>query len=183
MASSLNPTAASLLGFLHDGPMTGYDLSQVADLTIGAFWSLTRSQVYRELGRMEDDGLVAAGPPGVRDRRPYTLTEAGRSAFRDWAARTPAGESIRFPLLLAVALGRHVDDEVLADHLAVHRRRHRQRLDGYEEAWTAAEASDDVDAHALATLSFGLAYERMVLAWFAGLPDLLGDVAEAPGDA
>ena len=45
----LNPTAASLLGFLHQGPMTGWDLAQTVEATIGDFWNVTRSQVYREL--------------------------------------------------------------------------------------------------------------------------------------
>src|SRR5690606_21166455 len=81
--SALNPTAASLLGFLHHGPMTGWELSQTAMTVIGAFWSLTRSQVYRELLRMADDGLVEAGEPGPRDARPFSLTPAGRQAFLD----------------------------------------------------------------------------------------------------
>ena len=41
----VNPTAASLLGFLHDGPMSGWDLVNRAQERIGEFWSLTRSQV------------------------------------------------------------------------------------------------------------------------------------------
>jgi hypothetical protein len=49
-ARPLNPTAASLLGFLHAGPMTGWDLVATAETLIGDFWSLTRSQVYREPG-------------------------------------------------------------------------------------------------------------------------------------
>lgn len=175
MADDLNPTAASLLGFLHDGPQTGWDLSQVAEATIGAFWSLTRSQVYRELSRMEEDGLVAAGTPGRRDRRPYDLTDRGREAFRAWAAQTPRDETIRFPLLLAVALGRHADPDVLADHLAAHRDRHADRLEAYDQAWAAATASTDPDAHAMATLDFGRSYERMVVDWFDRLPDVLGD--------
>ncbi len=79
----LNATAGSLLGFLHEGPMTGYDLVAVARNRIGDFWSLTQSQVYRELAAMAEDGLVAAGQRGRRDRRPYELTDAGRAAFKD----------------------------------------------------------------------------------------------------
>lgn len=171
----LNPTAASLLGFLHDGPLTGWDLSQVAEASIGAFWSLSRSQVYRELSRMEEVGLVEARAPGSRDRKPYELTQEGRTAFRDWAAEPPRDENIRFPLLLAVALGRHVDDAVLAGHLAEHRERHERRLADYQQEWSAANASGQSDSYAMATLAFGIAYEQMVLDWFERLPELLGE--------
>src|SRR6266699_2831959 len=77
----LNATAASLLGFLHQGPLTGWDLVQTAEREIGDFWSLTRSQVYRELAAMAEAGRVEAGERGPRDRRPYGLTEAGGPAF------------------------------------------------------------------------------------------------------
>src|SRR2546423_5398362 len=46
----LNSTAASLLGFLETyGPMSGYDIVGMVEGSIGYFWNVTRSQVYREL--------------------------------------------------------------------------------------------------------------------------------------
>ena len=48
-ATDLNPTAASLLGYLDVGPMTGWDLNEFVRASIGNFWNVTRSQVYREL--------------------------------------------------------------------------------------------------------------------------------------
>lgn len=174
MAAPLNPTAASLLGFLHHGPMTGWDLSQTAMTVIGGFWSLTRSQVYRELQRMAVDGLVEAGEPGTRDARPYALTDAGRAAFADWSARPPQEETIRFPLLLGVAFGGHQDPATLRAHLAAHRVIHERRLAQYEANQAAAAAvGDTADPYAAATLAFGLRYEQAVLDWFDELPDLL----------
>ncbi|MFB9237280.1 PadR family transcriptional regulator [Plantactinospora siamensis] len=167
----LNATAASLLGFLHDGPMTGWDLVAAAESRIGDFWSLTQSQVYRELTAMAAAGLVRAGERGPRDRRPYELTEAGRAAFAEWASRDPGTEAIRFPLLLAVLFGRHLPPGRLAEHLAAHRRAHAERLAGYAAA--AAQlppGADEIEPYAIATLRFGLAYERAVLAWFDDLP-------------
>lgn len=171
---SLNPTAASLLGFLHMGPMSGWDLMSTAQTVIGDFWSLTQSQVYRELASMADDGLVEADPPGPRDRRAYTLTNRGREAFAEWIHRPPGSESIRFPLLLTVNFGRHLEGEDLATFLGEHRAVHAGRLAAYEEQHDQARASGQADPYALATLEFGLVYERAVLDWFDRLPDLLG---------
>lgn len=168
-----NPTAASLLGFLHEGPMSGWDLAATAETVIGDFWSLTRSQVYRELAWMADAGLVEAGERGARDRRAYTITEHGRQAFADWMAREPGPGSIRIPLLLAVNFGRHLDPEDLAALLERHRQVHAARLQSYEQSHEAALAGGAADPFALATLEFGLAYERAVLGWFDRLPELL----------
>ncbi len=104
----LNATAASLLGFLHEGPMTGWDLVATAEARIGDFWSLTQSQVYRELAAMAEGGLVEAGERGPRDRQPYTITDAGRAAFAGWVDREPGPETIRFPLLLTILFGMHL---------------------------------------------------------------------------
>jgi len=162
----LNSTAAALLGLLHDGPMTGWDLLATAQLVIGDFWALNQSQVYRELSAMAGAGLVEAGDPGPRDRRPYTITDAGRAAFAAWVRRGPGAETVRFPLLLTIAFGRHLPPGRLAEIVAEHRARHRERLDGYVEL----AAGLGPDPYARATLDFGIAYERAVLDWFDGLP-------------
>ncbi|MBA2389419.1 MAG: PadR family transcriptional regulator [Geodermatophilaceae bacterium] len=167
----LNPTAASLLGFLHYGSMTGWDLVATAQTVIGNYWTLTQSQVYRELAAMAGSGLVEEGERGRRDRKPYSLTDAGRAAFAEWVRREPGSETIRFPLLLTIAFGRHLPPELLAEIVARHRDAHREQLARYEQMRSAAlGAADEPDAHGMATLDFGLHYERAVLDWFDQLP-------------
>jgi DNA-binding PadR family transcriptional regulator len=172
--SRLNATAASLLGFLHDGPMSGWDLVTRAEERIGEFWSLTQSQVYRELARMADDGLVEAGEPGTRARKVYELTDRGRAAFADWVGATPGNETIRFPLLLTLAFGRHVPADRLATFLIRHRIIHADRLAAYEkQRGDMPPGFEEVDPYAVATLEFGIVYERAVLQWFDELPRAL----------
>jgi DNA-binding PadR family transcriptional regulator len=172
----LNATAASLLGFLHDGPMTGWDLVVTAERRIGDFWSLTQSQVYRELAAMAAAGLVKAGERGPRDRQPYIITKAGRAAFAEWSRQEAGEESIRFPLLLIVMFGRQIPSGRLAAVVAEHRRRHAERLASYEQeladaiATAEADGAGDLDPYPRATLDFGLRYERAVLDWFDALP-------------
>lgn len=174
----LNATAASLLGFLHWGPMSGWDLAVTAEQVIGDFWSLTRSQVYRELGWMAEAGLVEAGERGSRERQPYALTDAGRAAFDAWANEPPGPETIRFPLLLKLSFGRYLPPERLAAFVRDHRAVHADRLAAYEAqaAGQPDPAADGDDPYRQATLAFGMAYERAVLAWFDALPSrITGD--------
>ena|SRR5438034_3396615 len=95
----LNATAASLLGFLHEGPMSGWDLVIRAQTVIGDFWSLTPSQIYRELASLANAGLIQAGQRERRDRQPFSITPAGKQAFAEWINQEPSEEIIRFPLL------------------------------------------------------------------------------------
>lgn len=179
-ARPLNATAASLLGFLHEGPKTGWDLVATAQDRIGKFWSVTTSQVYRELAAMEAAGLIEAGEKGPRDRKPYTLTDGGRRAFADWIAREPGPENIRFPLLLSVTFGGHLPPDRLAEMLATHRAAHERQLAEYEQV----AALDGGDPYFAATLDFGVFYERAVLDWFDHVGDRLTgpDPQDGPAD-
>ncbi|GAB2631278.1 PadR family transcriptional regulator [Nocardia goodfellowii] len=166
----LNSTAASLLGFLHEGPMSGWDLTTMAQDRIGDFWTITQSQVYRELAAMDAAGLVTKGAVGARDRTPYQITESGRDAFREWISRDPGAETIRVPLLLTLAFGDHLEPGHRDRIIAANRTIHQKRLDGY-----LAQESTEMPPHLRATLAFGITYERSVLDWFERLPDLLAD--------
>lgn len=163
-----NNTAAALLGFLHDRPMSGWDLWTAAATFLGDFWTVTRSQVYRELAAMADAGLVRAEEAGPRDRRPYAITDAGREAFGRWLQADPGEEHIRYPLLLKMSFGRFLAPDRLRAFVATHRRIHADRLDRYCSLLPGVEAGGD--AFARATLDFGIRYETAVLEWFDALP-------------
>ncbi|SFA52269.1 transcriptional regulator, PadR family [Rhodococcoides kroppenstedtii] len=164
-APPLNPTAASLLGFLHHGPRSGWDLTVSAQECIGGFWSVTRSQVYRELAGLARAGLVRELPTEARERKPYELTDAGRDAFARWIAELPGPEVIRHPLLLFLSFGDHVPSARLTEAIEQHRTAHRENLARYR-----ASVELVTDPFAAATLDFGIAYEEMVLAWLDRLP-------------
>jgi DNA-binding PadR family transcriptional regulator len=167
--SGLNATAASLLGFLHAGPQSGWDLVATAEREIGGYWSLTPSQVYRELAAMAQAGLIETEEVGARDRRSYRLTEEGRTAFRSWLRKLPGPEHIRYPLLLTMAFARHLTAAELREFLAQHRAIHAARLQEYRQTESDARASGASDRD-LVTLDFGIRYEGAVLDWFDDLP-------------
>jgi DNA-binding PadR family transcriptional regulator len=169
----LNATSAALLGLLHDGPLTGWQLIGRAQERIGEFWSLTPSQVYRELTGMAGRGLISAGPTGPRDRKPYELTATGRDAFAAWVSAPPGPDQVRIPLLLTIAFAEHLPPARLAELVAGQREVHAERLARYREYRAALAQLDDVPVARLATLEFGLRHEEAVLDWFDALPGLL----------
>jgi len=165
----LNATQAFLLGFLHEGPATGWDLLEEARRGLARFWNVTSSHVYRELKTLETRGLVRAGKPGRRDRRPFRITSAGRTAFARWIREEPGQEQMRIPLLVTLWFAKHLDDETLATFLDDHRAEHERRLAEYRGFLDAAAASQAVDPHIGAVVEFGIAYEEAFLGWLAGL--------------
>lgn len=178
-ARPVNATVGSLLGFLHDGPQSGWDLVNTAQQAIGDFWSLTRSQVYRELAGMARQGLIETHEVGARDRRAYQLTPAGREAFLDWLSRPPGEEQIRYPLLLTLAFARHLDPAQVSAFLSRHRAAHAARLQAYRQRIEAAK-TEGAAPRDLITLDFGVRYEAAVLDWFDHLPRDLAAPSRPP---
>ena len=119
--AGLNATQGSLLGFLFDQPRTGWELLQEVERGLSRFWNVTPSHVYRELRTLEERALVRAGEPGVRDRRPFTITAAGRRAFEEWIRHDPGPEQIRMPLLVKLWFGQHLDADTLRGFLEASR--------------------------------------------------------------
>lgn len=91
-ASALSPTAKVILGMIGLGKQTGYDIKQFVDKTTRFFHAASYGQIYPELKRLEESGLVAGtpAPSGARARTVYELTEAGRSALQGWLASDEA---------------------------------------------------------------------------------------------
>jgi DNA-binding PadR family transcriptional regulator len=167
----INDTACTILGFLHDRPMAGWDLSEAVQATIGFFWNVTRSQIYRELRTLEAEGLVIGGERGVREKRAYTITDAGREVFAEWITREPGPETARYPLLVTVWFSDHLGEEQFDWFLRFHRAQHERRLRFYRDL---SQGMQDQSTPAARALRFGLFYEEAVVGWFDSLPNFGG---------
>src|ERR1700722_10871439 len=84
--TDLTPTGRVILGMLSLGRRTGYDIKQFVDKTTRHFWAASYGQIYPELKRLEDRGLIRGNPDpsGGRARTVYDLTDAGYAALRGW---------------------------------------------------------------------------------------------------
>lgn len=82
----------AILGLLSYHPMTGYDLKKLFDDSINNFWAASLSQIYRELGTLENKGHLTSEIEKQNDRpdkRIYTITDQGKEAFRNWITDFP----------------------------------------------------------------------------------------------
>lgn len=84
----LSPTGRVILGLIAFGKRTGYDIKAFVDKTTRYFWAASYGQIYPELKRLEDQGLVRGRPEpsGGRARTVYELTDAGAAALEHWLA-------------------------------------------------------------------------------------------------
>jgi DNA-binding PadR family transcriptional regulator len=79
----------ALLAALLEGEASGYQLAKRFDVSVANFWSATPQQLYRELDRVEAEGLVHARLVRQQrrpDKRVFTLTDAGRAELHRYTA-------------------------------------------------------------------------------------------------
>lgn len=77
----------AILGLLFDKPMTGYDLMKEFGSTLNEFWSAKHSQIYPELKKLTEEGMVKyeIEISGTSlEKKNYSITEEGKKDFLEW---------------------------------------------------------------------------------------------------
>jgi DNA-binding PadR family transcriptional regulator len=176
----------AVLAALLEGEASGYELSKVFDVSLANFWPATPQQLYRELERLAQDGLIEARVV-QQERRPnkrmFTLTEAGRGDLAAFAAEpTRRPTAIRDELLIKIqamdgsdpAATRALVEERLAwarGKLARYERV-RERLLGGRTEQEYLRTADRVGPYL--TLMAGISFEEENLRWCERVLTVLG---------
>jgi PadR family transcriptional regulator, regulatory protein AphA len=107
----------ALLGALADRPRTGYGLLKHFEQSLAYAWPASHSQIYPELARMLDDGLIEELETGPRNSRTYALTPAGLQEIRRWLRETTPERRIRNDAVLRTFFLWLLEPEEAREHL------------------------------------------------------------------
>jgi DNA-binding PadR family transcriptional regulator len=85
----------ALLGALADEPRSGYGLLKHFQQSLAYAWPASHSQIYPELARLLEDGLIEQTASGSRNSKTYAVTAAGREEIRRWLRETEPDRRVR----------------------------------------------------------------------------------------
>jgi DNA-binding PadR family transcriptional regulator len=87
----LSATAYVILGFVRNEPRSGYEIKAVVDNSTRFFWAASYGQIYPELKRLAEAGLITGSdsPTGGRKRTIYEITADGGEELRAWLRQEP----------------------------------------------------------------------------------------------
>jgi DNA-binding PadR family transcriptional regulator len=154
------------LGLLAREPGSGYDLLRGFEKSMANVWPATQSQLYGELNKLAEAGLIEVSDIGPRGRKEYRITEAGRAELRRWVANPKDDPPFRSAGLLRVFLLGEVPREQAREHvvaMAEHADAEVKRLEGLRDSidWNDDEGS----FYGLAALEYGLRMYGMEADW------------------
>ena len=94
----------AILGLLHYQDMHGYKIKRHMEQHFGNMWSINYGQIYPNLKKMEEEGLLTkreVARSGTPSRKLYSITPQGKEAFAEWLVSDPHGTMLlRDPFLL-----------------------------------------------------------------------------------
>jgi DNA-binding PadR family transcriptional regulator len=90
----------ALLGLLAGEPASGYDLTQRFERQLGMIWPAKHPQIYGELSKLSEAGLIEIESEGPRGRKVYRITDSGREEVRRWLTDEPVEHRLRAEPLL-----------------------------------------------------------------------------------
>lgn len=159
-----------VLGMLAYEPMTGYDLKNGIEATVGHFWQESYGQLYPTLHALHDEGLVSMTPDatGGRARNVYAITDRGHAALRSWLTDEAHATPVRNELLLKIFFASHAERDALRPHLedALSRAREQQGVLRAVKAGIEREPASDHQRFCWAlTVDYGLRNADAVEAW------------------
>src|SRR5262245_45418728 len=174
----------AVLAALLEGEASGYQLSKRFDVSVANFWSATPQQIYRELERLEGEGLLRARVVQQRRRpnkRVFTLTPAGRAELLAFTTAPARPAALRDDLLVKLHAVDAGDENAVGEALAARLDEARAKLALYDrlrEGLLAGRGEDEYlrDAERVGpylTLLGGRMYEQQNIGWCTAVLQVL----------
>jgi DNA-binding PadR family transcriptional regulator len=158
-----------ILGALRHGPKSGYEIKKLVDKATRFFWAASYGQIYPELRRLQEQGLIETSDEQVGGRRRvrYRLTRAGRAKLVRWLREPAAGYELRDEGLLKLFFA----DALSADEALELVRAFRREREAILEKLRAIDvpSGKGQGSFPLVVLSYGIEFHEWVIGWCSRL--------------
>ncbi|WP_433223609.1 PadR family transcriptional regulator [Microtetraspora malaysiensis] len=173
----------AMLGLLARGPASGYDLLKLFEISLSNVWPATQSQLYSELGRLADTGLVKVVAEGPRGRKEYAITDEGLAELRHWITEVEPNRSRRSDMLLRVFFLNTVEPEQARQYLRDRAAAAVTQHEGLAKIREfIADEQDALSVYGRIAVEWGLRFSAMQQEWAEWAAEEIDQLSPPPSD-
>ena len=150
----MNTLGYAILGLINKQNITGYDLTKIFNDSVADFWSANQSQIYPELKKLVQAGLIQYEiviQGEVLEKKLYSITEKGKEELQLWISEDepplPQNKDI---FKLRIYFAEHLSKEQLLKKLMRRQekcenllKRYRTKINEYQGISVAPEKLGD----------------------------------------
>ncbi|HEX3293774.1 MAG TPA: PadR family transcriptional regulator [Solirubrobacterales bacterium] len=171
----LSATGKVILGMLAGRPRSGYEIKQLIDKSARFFWAASYGQIYPELKKLEDAGLIGGtdAAQGGRPRTVFKLTAEGRRAARAWIESEAQTLELRDEGLLKLFFAGSIEPKRAAEVARERAAIAREKGNELRAIWDVVDREghpDGPDAEpdigSLTVLRYGIESSEWAAQWF-----------------
>jgi DNA-binding PadR family transcriptional regulator len=164
--------AHAILSLLSNDAYSGYEIAKEFQGSVGYFWQASHQQIYRELKKLEEQGLVRMeeiSHEGPLNKKIYYITDLGKQTLAEWIDSETELGVVREDILVKIFAGHLVDRKILIRQLEQQRRLYQKNLlklqETEKEVFGKTQSFDNKMLCQSLTLQMGLKYYQAWIDW------------------
>lgn len=180
----LSATAYVILGMVSREPRSGYEIKATVDNTTRFFWAASYGQIYPELKRLSEAGLVEGidASRGDRKRTVYAITADGEAELKDWLRKPPEVSEMREEGLLKLFFAGALKPAEAVETLRAMRKK-RLELTERLRNMEPDKLEQDGDPFPLIVLRAGIEFNQWFADWCGRVEEQLLDQSPTEGSS
>ncbi|MCK5050269.1 MAG: PadR family transcriptional regulator [Candidatus Cloacimonetes bacterium] len=168
-----------LLGMLMQKPYTGYDIRKKMELSTKFFFSTSQGSINPAFKKLERNGLVTTEEEVSNGRlhKIYTITESGRSAFKEWLNSKVGVSKVKNDMLLRLFFFPYVSKDEKIQILENYLSELKMHIETMHNLGDVPQVRENCNKYEMATLEFGIGYYSFILGWYTNyLKQIKGEI-------
>lgn len=180
----MNVLSYAILGLIDKGKVTGYDLTKIFNDSVADFWSANQSQIYPELKKLVQAGLIeyeVVIQGEVLEKKLYSITLQGKAELKKWILEDdPPLPQSKDIFKLRMYFAEHLSKEQLLEKLQKRQKicnnllkRYQAKVDEYQDMPVPHEKLGDY-----ILLKGAIAQLEAQLAWLGESMDYMSSIPQ-----
>lgn len=181
----MKKTRYVILGLLQEEDLSGYELKKIIDIRMAFFWQESYGQIYPELSRMVEEGLIEYvdkredADKAKREKVKYRITAEGMKALEHWMEAQNEKDTIRSEFLLKMYFSKDQNVSKMRKHIKLFKEQSEQKLSLFR--MFEQELKKDIDIHdnhrqILCVLDLGIRQAKLYVDWSKEMLEQLDEV-------